>query len=67
MSCGCGNQADRRSFRVPSTGDRNAVAAAVQPLYEVLNARGQPTGRQFTSLTAAEQVAKAYGGSTRPL
>lgn len=43
-----------------------AAAVASAPEYEVLDAKGKPTGRYFTSLVAATGFANRIGGTTRP-
>lgn len=71
MACGCaGNNPRRQTFRTPASQTSQGQAAAqagAGTSYEVLNARGAPTGRRFTSLVAATGYARNIGGSTRPV
>jgi hypothetical protein len=66
MACGCaGRKAAEPISRAESSA--RAVQAGSFQEYEVLNARGQTTGRKFTSLVAASGYASRIGGSTRPV
>lgn len=68
MACGCGGSgtARRQTFRIPAEGNAQAAQAATAVQHEVLNARGTPTGRKFSSLVAATGYAQRIGGSVRP-
>lgn len=71
--CGsCGGNRSTAPFRVPASSPaaRTSGAAAQagsSTMYEVLTARGTPTGRRFSSLVAASGYARRIGGSTQPV
>lgn len=68
MACGCKGNTARDATRAPrSARSANAVVAAASTLYEVLNARGTPTGQKYSSLVSATAHANRIGGSTRPV
>lgn len=58
--------ARRATFRTPSSGSADAAQAGGSPVYEVVNAAGEGTGRTFDSLVAATGYARRIGGTTRP-
>lgn len=72
MACGCSGRATARraTFRTASAPAKQpaqrAAQAAVAPIYEVLDARGNVTQRRFTSMVAAGSYARSIGGTTRP-
>lgn len=65
MACGCQGNKTAPVSRLPQKAA--AAQAATAPSYEVLTARGAPTGRTFSSLVAATEYAGRIGGSTRPV
>lgn len=74
MACGCGNRNGRRQVQdaaraIPTAGGTPAGAAqaAASVLHEVVDARGNRTGRKFSSLTAAASYANRIGGTTVPV
>lgn len=64
-SCGGG----RRPITFPTTSGGSSasrtVSAVSKVFYEVVDQRGQPTGRTFSSLTAASDFARRINGTTR--
>lgn len=66
-NCGtCGG--GRRPIQFPqgaSPSPARAVSSVARTFYEVVDQRGQPTGRTFSSLTAASDFARRINGSTR--
>lgn len=65
-SCGGGFQPlkfPQGSTASPSGG--RTVSAVSKVLYEVVDQRGQPTGRAFTSMTAAADFAHRINGTYR--
>lgn len=52
--------------RLDAVAGRAAAAAGARE-HEVLDARGKPTGRRFSSLVAASQFAQRIGGTTKPI
>lgn len=64
MACGCNKgRAGQRRTTTPA----GVAQAAALTEHEVVDSRGNGTGRRFTSLVAAAQYARRIGGTTRPV